>query len=212
VVDAAGNCAPRTDIGAYERQAGPRAPRAVATATPVAVLSGQAAVFDASASCDSDGDSLTYAWLFDDGATAAGPTASHAFVLPGPHHGVVTVTDASGRSATATAELTVAAPFAGVKVSGGRVRLSKSGKAKVKLTCPKTAAGSCDGTLTLLRKGKSVGSKSFTIAAGKAARVSVKVSAAVPRKGLPVKARADAKDATGQARTTSATLTLLRPR
>jgi hypothetical protein len=208
IVDGLGICAPRTDMGAYERQPGPRAPHAAATATPPAALSGQAVGFDASASCDPDGDQLTYAWRFDDGATAGGPTASHAFILPGPHHGVVTVTDASGRTATASAEVVVAAPFAGAKVTGGKVKLNKRGRAPVKLTCPKEAAGSCDGTLTLLKGAKTAGSKDFSIPAGRSARVGVKPSVKVRKRGLKVTARAVSHDGSGQSATRTAKLTL----
>ena len=94
-----------SDIGAFEFQ--PHAPTAVATG-PGSGQIGQSLTFDASGSSDPDpGDSLTFAWAFDDGGVAFGPTVSHAFALPGAHTATVTVTDLSHRTATATVNVTV---------------------------------------------------------------------------------------------------------
>jgi hypothetical protein len=99
----------RLDMGAFEYQR--RRPSAVATATPGTVQTGQAATFDGAGSSDPDpGDTIAYAWTFDDGATANGRVASHAFATAGNHTGKLTVTDPTGLHATATATVMVIAP------------------------------------------------------------------------------------------------------
>jgi hypothetical protein len=220
ITDGNGDCSARRDVGAYEFQPGPRAPRAVATALPVTALVGAPVSFDASASCDPDGDALTYAWAFDDGAAATGATASHSFTTPGSHFGIVTVTDPAGRSASATASVLVTKPppapaptFAGVTIAKQTVRVSKRGVAAVKVKCPaSTAAGPCAGRLTL------VGRKaSFRVATGKTKKVAVKLSKAtlkaLRKKGrIKTTATARAHDAKGTSKTTHGKVTLLTPR
>jgi PKD repeat protein len=101
----------RVDLGAYEYQR--QAPIASITAAPASVTTGQAITFVATATDPDPGDSpLAYSWSFDDGATATGPSANHAFAMAGTHSGTVTVTDPTGRSVIATATVTVASsPF-----------------------------------------------------------------------------------------------------
>jgi PKD repeat protein len=107
LVDGGGDCVVRRDMGAFEFQPGPRAPRAAATA-PATAERAAPVTFDGSGSCDPDLDTLAYAWSFDDGATAVGQTVQHAFARIGVHRATLTVTDATGRSTTATANVTVA--------------------------------------------------------------------------------------------------------
>ena len=49
--------------------------------------------FDAGRSYDLDGDELTYAWVFGDGATAEGRTVTHAYADPVTYEVSLTVTD-----------------------------------------------------------------------------------------------------------------------
>jgi hypothetical protein len=98
------------DIGAYEYQRG--APVPSASATPDTAAPGQAIFFDGSATDVDLDDSLTYAWSFDDGATATGEDATHSFDTPGQHTGTLTVTDITGQSATAAATVSIVAPDA----------------------------------------------------------------------------------------------------
>jgi PKD repeat protein len=99
------------DIGAYEYQH--RAPTAVASAAPSSATTGTAITFDGSRSSDpDDGDTLTYAWSFDDGATATGATVTHAFTTPGVHTATLTVTDPTGLASQQAVSVTETSPTA----------------------------------------------------------------------------------------------------
>jgi hypothetical protein len=207
-LDGDGDCVARRDIGAFEFTPGPRAPRAVVSSA-----------FDASASCDPDGDALSFAWAFDDGGTATGAVVQHTFSVPGPHFGTVTVTDSTGRSATATASLVVpvpsvvpAPPFPGVTIPSTRLRVSKNRLVRVAVGCPAAAVGSCAGTLTLAGK-----TASFFYAPGSKHKLTLKLSKKTfkklkKKKKLAATARAVAHDGNGSRHTTVAKVTLLRPR
>lgn len=64
--------------------------------------------FDASASSDSDGSIVSYAWDFGDGGTGSGVTVNHAFVI-GDYSVVLTVTDDNGASDTDSLDVSIAA-------------------------------------------------------------------------------------------------------
>lgn len=77
-----------------------RSPSASLSYFPQAPATNASAMFDATASTDSDGDSLIYDWNFGDGITAAGPTPSHIYSAPGTYGVTLQVTDQYGRKAT----------------------------------------------------------------------------------------------------------------
>ncbi len=79
----------------------PTAAFSVATAELVASV-------DGSGSADSDGTVASYAWQFGDGATASGPTASHAYAAAGTFTITLVVTDNSGATAQTTHDVSVA--------------------------------------------------------------------------------------------------------
>ena len=58
---------------------------------------------------DPDGDAIMYTWEFGDGATAGGPNVTHTYTAPGSYTAKVTVTDAGGKTGSATVTITVAA-------------------------------------------------------------------------------------------------------
>ncbi len=75
------------------------------------IAEGAAIAFDASASSPggSGGAIAGYEWSFGDGATASGAMASHAYTSPGTYTVKLTVTDATGASASTTQAVTVTA-------------------------------------------------------------------------------------------------------
>ena len=73
----------------------------------VSAIQGQAPFaidFNASASTDPNGDALTFAWDFGDGATDSGETVSHTYTAAGEYTAVLTASDGS---LTGTDSLTV---------------------------------------------------------------------------------------------------------
>ncbi|HUR61129.1 MAG TPA: PKD domain-containing protein [Candidatus Thermoplasmatota archaeon] len=70
-------------------------PNAAPTAAFEATASGLSVAVDASGSVDPDGDALSYAWAFSDGATATGATATHAYAQAGTYDVALTVSDGS---------------------------------------------------------------------------------------------------------------------
>ena len=97
------------DLGAFQYQF--TAPSAQAGASPSTITVGTPVSFSASGSSDvNPGDTLGYSWSFDDGATASGASATHAFATAGTHKATLTVTAPDGLQATAQATVTVNAP------------------------------------------------------------------------------------------------------
>jgi ELWxxDGT repeat protein len=97
------------------------------TASPGGPYTGvrnQSIVFNAVASSDPDGDSLTYVWDFGDGATGSGATPTHAYSALGTFTATVTVNDGKGGSASASTGVIInnqaptanaGGPYAGVR-------------------------------------------------------------------------------------------------
>jgi hypothetical protein len=77
---------------------------------PAAGLAPLLVAFDASASSDADGDALSFAWDFGDGAIASGAAAAHIYAAPGAYAATLQATDAFGASASAQAAISVTAP------------------------------------------------------------------------------------------------------
>jgi PKD repeat protein len=60
---------------------------------------GAAVAFSGSGSSDPDGDSLTYAWSFGDGAQGTGATVSHTYSAAGSYTATLVVDDGHGGTA-----------------------------------------------------------------------------------------------------------------
>jgi PKD repeat protein len=83
-------------------------PIASFTAAPAEGPAPHTVTFDASASRDTDGAIVGYAWDFGDTGTATGVAAQHTFTLPGTYVVRLTVTDDRGATAAAEASVVVA--------------------------------------------------------------------------------------------------------
>jgi hypothetical protein len=222
IVDGGGDCVARRDVGAFEFQPGERAPVAVASVTTAQPATDQPVGFDASDSCDPDGDALTYVWSFDDGAVSPGVTRERSFSRAGLHFAAVTVTDSTGRSTMAVAAVRVTRPevppFAGVTIPKQTVKVSRSGIAGLKLRCPLGTVGACSGKLTLSRAGdKKMGTAAVAIARGVTRKVNVKLTrrarkALAKAKRLNVTVAVSARDANATGHRTKGTIKLVAPR
>jgi PKD repeat protein len=102
---------------------GNQPPNAAFSAAATAVV-GVPALFDARATTDPDGDSLTHSWDFGNGLRGGGERIGHVFDRAGTYTVRLTVSDGRGGTAQAQRELTVAAGAApaGFVDSGVRVR------------------------------------------------------------------------------------------
>jgi PKD repeat protein len=76
--------------------------------SPAAPLTSQQVSFTASVT-DAEGDSVTLAWRFGDGATATGASPSHAYASEGTFSVVLTATDEHGAVTTRTHDVSVTA-------------------------------------------------------------------------------------------------------
>lgn len=88
------------------------APNVPPTAALSATIENLSATFDASASADSDGHIVSYAWNFGDAVTktTTTPTTTHDYATAGTFTVSVTVTDDRGGVATASKQLTAVEP------------------------------------------------------------------------------------------------------
>lgn len=66
--------------------------------------------FTGSTSSDPDGDVLTHAWQFGDGATSTLADPSHAYLVAGTYNAIHTVTDPDGATSSVSVAVTVTAP------------------------------------------------------------------------------------------------------
>lgn len=73
---------------------------------------GEATLFDATASAASDGGGLTARWDFGDGQSGTSLAVAHVYAQAGTYDVTLTVTGTHGAAATATTQVTIAAPDA----------------------------------------------------------------------------------------------------
>jgi len=82
-------------------------PVAAFSVSPSPAFPNQTIRFDAGASYDPDGEIVSYAWDFGDGATGAGALASYRYGALGTYEVALTIRDNDGGERTATSELSI---------------------------------------------------------------------------------------------------------
>lgn len=81
---------------------GNQAPSAVASANPTQGAAPLSVQFSSAGSVDPEGDALTYAWDFGDGASSTQANPSHVYTVPGTYQAQLTVSDPQGRSSSSS--------------------------------------------------------------------------------------------------------------
>jgi DNA/RNA endonuclease G (NUC1) len=110
-------------------ESGTKPPQAVANG-PFSSTEGATVTMSAAGSSDPDGDALTFAWSFGDGATGTGAAATHTYMQDGSYQVRLIATDVRGLADTAFTTATVAnvAPtisaFAGATLLPGETYLT----------------------------------------------------------------------------------------
>ncbi|MGW7282792.1 PQQ-dependent sugar dehydrogenase, partial [Streptomyces sp. NPDC054844] len=165
-----------------EHVTGGHAPVAQAKANTTSGTAPLAVAFSAAGSSDADGDALTHAWDFGDGATSTAADPSHTYTADGQYTATLKVTDTTGKTATASVQITVGNTAPTVRIdlpTDGRVydfgaaipfKVTVTDPedgavdcAKVKVTFiighdshghPQTSATGCTGTLRTLADGE----------------------------------------------------------
>ncbi|MFT6098818.1 MAG: chitinase [Arenicella sp.] len=101
-----GSGKPWTSLGNCDGGLGNLPPVAVANG-PYTAVSGSSISFNSSGSNDPDGQNLSYAWTFGDGASSTQANPSHTYAAVGGYSAVLTVIDNDGATAGANAEVTI---------------------------------------------------------------------------------------------------------
>ncbi len=165
-----------------EHITGGHAPVAQAGANTTSGKAPLTVTFSSAGSSDADGDALTHAWDFGDGATSTAADPTHTYTADGQYTATLKVTDSTGKSATASVHITVGNTAPSVRIdlpTDGRVydfgaaipfKVTVTDPedgaidcAKVKVTFiighdshghPQTSATGCTGTLQTLADGE----------------------------------------------------------
>ena len=150
-----------------------QAPTVTASADPAGGTAPLTVAFTASGQ-DAEGDALTYAWSFGDGASAEGASASHTFAAPGTYAVTVTVTDARGATGSATLTVVVEAP-SGASGTPPRAALAPVKPASIRalakrelvaVTCARDGRGTLSAAVAK-RVAKRLGLRSRVLASAK---------------------------------------------
>jgi len=100
-----------------------RAPTAMFTPSTSVAPTGTAITFDGTASFDVDGSVVSYSWNLGDSSTGAGNAVTHSYAIAGAYPVILTITDNSGNTATASTTVTITdrPPIASLTVSANNV-------------------------------------------------------------------------------------------
>lgn len=103
-----------------------------------------------------------------------------------------------------------------VRVIGRRVRVTRSGRAPVRLRCPRSAEGACRGTLKLRKGGETIARRDYRIAAGKRKTVRLRLDRNAQRRlarrgTLRATLRMTARDRESRVRRSTVRITLRAP-
>ena len=137
------------DSGIYRIDyiSGNRLPIARAKGTPTSGPTPLTVQFSSDGSLDPDGTPITYAWDFGDGGTSTEANPSHTYTANGNFTATLTVTDATGKSATASVPITAGntAPTVTVDLppNGGFFEFGDQVKYSVTVTDPEDGAIDC---------------------------------------------------------------------
>ena len=112
--------------------AGP--PNQLPVAAFTSACNGLSCPFNGSASTDQDGTVDSYAWDFGDGATATGPTPSHAYASAGTYPVTLTVTDNLGGTDVQTGSVLASAN--GIQFAGSAIDSSAASATTHTVTMP----------------------------------------------------------------------------
>ena len=131
--------------------------------------------------------------------------------------GVIKDNPGQGNAVAGQGQASAKRAFAKIK-SGKRLRVSRKGKVRVRVACAGDAGATCEGKAKLKRRGKMLGSKRFTIAAGKTTKVVVKLRKSAFKKvkrsqhGLKAKLSVNGTDSSGAQFGSKKSVKLLRPK
>ncbi len=89
------------------KASGNQPPHATASGNPTSGVAPLPVTFSSAGSSDPDGSIVSYSWAFGDGGIATGASASHTYTSAGNYSAVLTVTDNSGATGTASVPVTV---------------------------------------------------------------------------------------------------------
>ncbi len=151
---------------------------------PYTGQAGMAVSFNGSASSDPQGQALSFAWSFGDGASGTGPNPTHVYAAAGSYPVSLTVTDTAGLpslAATTTATMTPAADFS---LNASPQSLSLAGGASTTLNVTAGALNGFSGPVTVTVSGLPGGvtqtSTSYALTPGVPGMVGLRAAAAVP--------------------------------
>ncbi|MEU8675320.1 PQQ-dependent sugar dehydrogenase [Streptomyces sp. NPDC048560] len=129
-----------------ENVSGGRSPLAKASADRTSGKAPLAVQFSSAGTSDPDGDPLTYAWKFGDGGTSTAANPSHTYTVNGSYTAELTVSDGTGRTATASVTITVGntAPTVTLELPGDGAIIDPGAAVPFKVTVTDPEDGAID--------------------------------------------------------------------